>query len=76
MIQQNSNGSMEKNQHNQNRTPVRESEQTQFTGDQPGQQLPAGTNLDENKEGKGPAAKEVHSEESFPQNDNETLGTP
>jgi hypothetical protein len=73
MIQQNSNGSMEKNQHNQNH---KESGQTQFTGDQPGQQLPTSANLDQQNEGKVPAAKEVHSEESFPQNDNETLGTP
>ena len=64
---------MEKNQHNRNH---RESEKTQFTGDQPGQQLPTGANLDEQTEGKVPAADEVHSEESFPQNDNETLGTP
>lgn len=65
---------MEKGQHNNTAAGPPNNENS--TGSQPGQQLPAG---DKKEQLDHPAMSEEdvrHSSSSFPQSDNETLGTP
>lgn len=66
---------MEKNQ--QNHGAATESlENSGATGQQPGQQLPAGAQAENLDHPSAPEKTVQHSESSFPQKDNETLGTP
>lgn len=64
---------MEKNQQNTIPKPVNPKGGHKFTDNQPGQQLPANADNIDTETGGG---TEEHSESSFPQSDNETLGTP
>lgn len=66
---------MEKNQQDSGAGKEQSQEQHHFSGNQPGQQLPAGTQQ-EKRETDVSEKKEQHSESSFPQKDGETLGTP
>lgn len=65
---------MEKNQHNTGTGNLQN--ENGFSGNQPGQQLPA--DASQHQQSSAPAAEqnERHSESSFPQRDEETLGTP
>lgn len=65
---------MNNNQRNKEAGNMEQSnEATPFSNVQPGQVLPAVNNINtENKE----RLTEQHSEDSLPQNENETLGTP
>ncbi len=66
---------MEKNQQNR----MSESQQSNLqetTGNQPGQQLPAGHQGELDRPTSAPGKTEQHSESSLPQQDEETLGTP
>lgn len=67
---------MEKNQHNPNSEKETSQQQASFIGNQPGQQPPADNTTAPTTNADKPEEKELHSASSFPQSDNETLGTP
>ncbi len=67
---------MEKNQQNQGNKHQIESAEQQAVGQRPGQQLPTGNQTDLDHPDSNADKREQHSEESFPKQDNETLGTP
>ena len=64
---------MEKNQHNSGNMPASQ-QQENLPASAPGQQVPDGGNKSD--KATAPEKAEQHSASSFPQNDNETLGTP
>ena len=67
---------MENNQHSGGQNAASEpSSHKGFSNQQPGQQLPAGTENNRTDDAH-PATAEQHSESSKPENENETLGTP
>ena len=66
---------MENNQHSKGERNTSGKEATEFTNEQPGQQLPG--NRDGEKTSSITETKnQQHSESSMPEKDNETLGTP
>lgn len=67
---------MEKNQHNSSTEAMGEHNNNGFTGDQPGQRQQADTSQTIEPKSTESGKDEKHSESSFPQQDNETLGTP
>jgi hypothetical protein len=67
---------MEKNQHNSNAATTNDQNNSGLTGNQPGQQLPAGHQAEDLDTPNVPEEKVRHSESSFPKQNGETLGTP
>ena len=66
---------MEKNQQNENTESINK-KSSGATGHQAGQQVPAGGQAENLDHPSVPEKDGQHSESSFPQKDNETLGTP
>jgi hypothetical protein len=67
---------MEKIQHNSSTENTESLSTSGLTGNQPGQQIPAGNNSQSSLQENASETKEQHSESSFPQQEGETLGTP
>ena len=67
---------MEKNQHTGNTGTKERENNSGFTGNQPGQQLPPDAEGAALEKPAAPEEKEQHSESSLPQQAGETLGTP
>jgi hypothetical protein len=68
--------SMEKNQQNRNELDPSSNSRENTGGQHPGQQLPTAQQTGPDRQQTSPGKMEQHSESSFPQNDEETLGTP
>jgi hypothetical protein len=66
---------MENNQHSKGERNTSGKEATNFTNEQPGQQLPSNSEM-EKMSGPNKPENEHHSESSRPEKENETLGTP
>jgi hypothetical protein len=66
---------MENNQHSKGERNTSGEEATNFTNEQPGQQLPSDSEM-EKMSGANKPENEYHSESSRPEKENETLGTP
>lgn len=67
---------MENNQQENGNTSAGAAKNSRFTGNQPGQQLPAGAPEQQEQSTRPSDENERHSESGFPKKEGETLGTP